>query len=54
MFGILSQGDNLATIDIKTGKVTKIGDFPAYAYAMAIACDLDGTLYMISMQDTLY
>jgi len=58
MYGILSQGEALATIDLATGVVTKVADLPPtgenYVYAAAIACDLDGELYMVSFNDNLY
>lgn len=58
MFGIASSAEKLAKIDLKTSDVTLIDAFRNQAseaiYALALACDLDGKLYLISTGDTLY
>ncbi len=58
MYGIASSAEKLATIDIKSSTVQLIESFKDIKenplYALALACDLDGQLYMISTEDTLY
>lgn len=58
MFGIANSAEKLATIDLKTSIVSIIETFKDIRnnpiYALALACDLEGQLYMISTEDTLY
>ena len=58
MFAITGSAEQLARIDLKTSDVTVIKTFnnknTDEIYALALACDLDGKLYMISTEDTLY
>ncbi|MFR9166501.1 MAG: T9SS type A sorting domain-containing protein [Dysgonomonas sp.] len=61
MFGIINSNEALAKIDLKTGKVTKIADFTNPANtdgradpAMAIACSLEGQLYVVALDYKLH
>lgn len=58
MFGIAGSAEKLATIDLKTSDVSLIGTFldteGTPVYALALACDLDGQLYIITTTDMLY
>lgn len=58
MYGIASSAEQLATIDLKTAEVTIISSFKNLkseeVYPLTLACDLDGELYAICTNDTLY
>ena len=58
MYGIASSAEKLATINLKTSAVSLIETFKDLkenpVYALTLACDLNGSLYMISTSDTLY
>lgn len=58
VYGIANGAANLATIDLKTGTVTLGKAFTkgegAVAYMVALACDLDGTMYGISTDNNFY
>ena len=58
VYGIANSAGNLATIDLKTGTVT-LGkaftrDGGAVVYMVALACDLDGTMYGVSTDNNFY
>lgn len=57
-YGIYKGNSALATLDINTGAVKKIGDFTDLAgnkfTMIALACDLDGQLYAVSTNDSFY
>ncbi len=58
VYGIANGAANLATIDLKTGTVT-LGtaftkDGGAGVYMVALACDLDGTMYGVSTDNNFY
>lgn len=57
-YGISNSAANLATIDLKTGVVIQGAPFTkdggAVCYMVAIAADLDGTLYGVSTDNNFY
>lgn len=57
-YGIYKGNSALATLDINTGAVKKIGDFTDLAgnkfTMIALACDLDGQLYAVSTNNSFY
>lgn len=58
MFAIKNGAEYLSTLNIETGEVTNIAVFKneldEAIYMLALACDLDGTLYGIASNDILY
>ena len=58
MFAIKYGAEYLSTLNIETGEVTNIDVFKdvqnGAIYMLALACDLDGTLYGIASNDILY
>lgn len=57
-YGISNSAQKLATIDLKTGTVVAGGTFTdtegAQCYMVALAADLDGTLYGVATNDNFY
>ena len=59
MYGIRNGAQKLATINLATGEVTEIASFHDNAgsnnvYMLALAADLNGEMYGIASNDTLY
>ena len=57
MYGVSSNAEDLMTIDLNTGETNEIGTFQegeTAVYILALACDVEGTMYGIATNDNLY
>ncbi|HIY49671.1 MAG TPA: T9SS type A sorting domain-containing protein [Candidatus Barnesiella excrementavium] len=57
MYGVSNNAEELMIIDIHTGETTSVGTFQegeTAVYILALACDVEGTMYGISTSDNLY
>lgn len=57
MYGVSNNAEELMILDMHTGETTQVGTFlegETAVYILALACDVEGTMYGISTSDNLY
>ena len=53
MYGLIGD-EYLAKVDMDTWAVTNLGQFPKGVYVVGLSVDLSGSMYALSINDTLY